>query len=260
MQLERLLKSAIVTCLVVSLCGIANADLIPITISDGHYNDYGDSWYLNHEDNEVEPGMVNNQYWDLEGFYMDGTELTMVGGFNFMTGYQGMDGGDIFVDVHGDVDEYGKGYDFVIKMDFNTNDPLSSTYEIYSIDEYAVLGKVYLYNFPESNPFNYISGGTELFTNEELGFSFETESDDYLGLKGYNGNNNHHVVSGIDLAFLKEDYGYDKFWLHYTVECGNDMHRAHHNIPEPGTFSLLFMGSICMMGFWALRRRRKNNK
>ena len=38
------------------------------------------------EDNEVAPGCVASQVWDLEGFFLDGNMLTMVGGFNYVTG------------------------------------------------------------------------------------------------------------------------------------------------------------------------------
>ena len=58
------------------------------------------------EDQEVEPGSLAAQKWDLEGFNLTGTKLTLTGGYNFRTGVS--DGirnyrpGDIFIDVNGD--------------------------------------------------------------------------------------------------------------------------------------------------------------
>lgn len=38
------------------------------------------------EDQEVEPNCVWDQQWDLEGFFLKGTTLTMVGGYDFKNG------------------------------------------------------------------------------------------------------------------------------------------------------------------------------
>jgi len=46
-----------------------------ITIADQNYKSSGNSWYTNHEDGEVEPGMATNQRWDLEGFFLNSTLL-----------------------------------------------------------------------------------------------------------------------------------------------------------------------------------------
>ena len=59
---------------------------IEITINDNREGT-GNSWWENtNEDQEVEPGMVYNQSWDLEGFFLNGTSLTMIGGFDFEDG------------------------------------------------------------------------------------------------------------------------------------------------------------------------------
>lgn len=252
MQPQHLLKGVMVTCLFVSLFGIANADLINITDYDGRgYLGQG----VGGEDEETEPGMINEQWWDLEGFYMNENELSMVGGFNFEDGYthmgQHIAGGDIFIDVTGDVDGLGNGhYEFVIDMDVKAR-----KYDVFSIGETAELGDVYWYNDPESNPFNYISGGTPLFEDLDLSFA-EYSGAAFEATYGVLGGQ-HYMVSGIDLTFLE---GTD-FTVHYTMECGNDnLMGSRTGIPEPGTFSLLFMGSLCMIGSLALRRKRKNNR
>src|SRR5476649_2359167 len=78
-----------------------------ITISDGNYS--GTGWYSNREDQETEtnPNTVTSQQWDLEAMFMAGTNLTLVGGFDFKNGVTWSDGhnyksGDIFIDVNGD--------------------------------------------------------------------------------------------------------------------------------------------------------------
>lgn len=62
-----------------------------------------------YEDNETEPGMLQSQHWDLEGFFLNGNVLTMIGGFNFregVSGYNGLNGtkdftsGDVFISTN----------------------------------------------------------------------------------------------------------------------------------------------------------------
>ena len=76
-----------------------------ITIDDK--NEASGLWYTtpaapNVDDQEVEPGMVRNQVWDLEGFFLKGSELSLSGGYNFEDGEAGFMSGDIFIDVDGD--------------------------------------------------------------------------------------------------------------------------------------------------------------
>lgn len=79
-----------------------------ITIFDGERTNEG---LVNpiYEDNETEPGMVQSQEWDLEGFFLKGNILTMIGGFNFKTGVPGYNGlnsskdftsGDLFISTN----------------------------------------------------------------------------------------------------------------------------------------------------------------
>ncbi len=49
-----------------------------ITIFDENIGS-GD-WHGSDEDQEVEPGMEHGQKWDLEGFFLDGDNLSIVGG------------------------------------------------------------------------------------------------------------------------------------------------------------------------------------
>ncbi len=47
------------------------------------------SWYGPQEDQEVEPGNQTGQIWDLEGFFLKGSELAIVAGFNLTGGVAG---------------------------------------------------------------------------------------------------------------------------------------------------------------------------
>ncbi len=245
------------TIIVAFLPAILFADLINITIPDIN-DEYGStySWYKDvkngyvTDDNEVEYNCVPDQNWDLEGFFLDNSnnELSMVGGYNFEIGYGGFDPGDIFIDVD------GGSYDYALVLDFGT-----STYDVYSIDGTASLEKVYFGQNNASNPWKYTSGGEAV--TEDIAFSyddFETASGENIyDVKGDSNDDGHYVVSGIDLSFL----GTTDFMVHYTMECGNDnlMGRGSISVPEPGTLSLLTMGSLCLIGFWALRRKKEDD-
>jgi len=72
-----------------------------ITMYDGS-SSTADVWYGMQEDQEVEPNCTTGQSWDLEGFFLNGNILTMVGGYDFANGYENTTSGDIFFDINGD--------------------------------------------------------------------------------------------------------------------------------------------------------------
>ncbi len=49
------------------------------------------------EDQENEWNCVWDQAWDLEGFFLEGATLTMVGGYHFQEGQGGYSSGEIFI-------------------------------------------------------------------------------------------------------------------------------------------------------------------
>jgi hypothetical protein len=229
-----------------------------ITISDLNTST-SHSWYTDHEDDEVEPGMLRSQAWDLEGFFLKDNMLSMVGGYDFVNGEQGLDSGDIFLDVDGDA-EYGDidnsatagnqvvndtfGYDYVLDLDFS-----DFSYKVYQLtDDSTTITSYYTQN-QGSNPWRYNDGGVLL---GEGVFSSSSASDDETGFSG----DYHNVVSGFDLAFLGSDVN---FTTHFTMECGNDNLMGQGAIapvatPEPGTLVLLGAG---LFGIVGLSRRKR---
>jgi len=233
---------------------------VDITIPDGNTdNDAGywvKDWHAKStEDQEVEPGMETGQKWDLEGFFQNGTKVTMIGGYNFKSGEGGWNSGDIFIDVDGDA-KYGDihdaqgnttpvankyGYDFVLDL----NDALDS-YNIYKITDTSQVYNAFYAQNQGSSPWRYASGGTLIGSRS---MTYQTGlSDATTGFLG----GNHNAVT-VDLGFLT-NLAWPKqlapaFTLHYTMGCGNDnLMGAYAPVPEPSTVLLIGAGLLGLIG------------
>lgn len=231
------------------------------------------------EDNETEPGTAIGQQWDLEAFHVNGLTLSIIGGFNFMTGEGTYASGDIFIDVDGDAvygtDIGGGGttirsnslfkYDYVIDLQQTVNASFDSTvssigtqYTVYKIDETAdQVISVAVSGNAESNPWIYHSGGEAVagYVNRTITTGMYTGGE----YAGFAGNNNHYMVQ-FDLGFLGPVVPNGTLFK-FTMECGNDnlMGRYTH-VPDQGGTLAMMGGGLLAVGGFGLRQRRASVK
>lgn len=224
------------------------------------------------EDNETEPGTAIGQEWDVEAFQLSGTTLSVIGGFNFMTGEGTYASGDIFIDVDGDAvygtDIGGGGtqaksnslfkYDYVIDFQQTVDGSYDSTvssigtkYTVYKLDESAsVVISVAVAGNAEANPWIYGSGGTPVqgYQDLDLGVGLYTGTE----YAGFNGNDTHNMIQ-VDLGFLGSVVPNGTLFK-FTMECGND-NLVGIQLPDTGaTVGLMGVGLAALGGMRRLRR------
>jgi len=219
------------------------------------------------EDNETGPNTSIGQAWDLEAFRVIGKTLSVIGGYNFMTGEDTYAAGDIFIDVDGDASwgtDIGGGgttvksnalfkYDYVIDLEQTLNGSYDSTvssigtqYTVYKLDETSdqVVSVVAVAN-AESNPWIYHSGGEAVpgFVGRDITVGTYTGG----AYAGWDGNNTHHMIQ-FDLSFLGASIP-DGTLFKFTMECGNDnLVGIYRDVPDQGA-TLAMMGcSVAVLG------------
>ena len=227
-----------------------------ITIYDGSGS--GTGWYGAQEDGEVEPNCVATQAWDLEGFFLKGTTLTMVGGFDF-AGNTSQPSGDIFLDIDGDYKAGDKpdtnkieqvsnsyGYDYALDLDF-----ANKQYTIYSLDENSQLNSVFYAQNQGSTPWEYVSDATDIVGTYTLGYDTGLSNAAVGGLLG-----GVHNAVAIDLGLTGINFS-KGFLAHFTMRCGNDNLIGVSPVPEPQT--LLLMG-IGLLGLAFVGRKKMGDR
>lgn len=241
-----------------------------ITIWDKVVKDNPYTWYNRGnpgEDQEVEPNCITGQLWDLEAFFLNGSILTMVGGFDFRNGYRDVVSGDIFLDVNRDfvygedieprtssgivdVSNEGYRYEYAIRLFVEPPGmaPASAadvfTYQVLSLGKDTLLSVYYGQN-DESNPWKVKEYGTPIFTGT---FTYMTGlTDDDTGLAGGS-----HNALQLDLAGFLAAQELANFTAHFTMQCGND-NLMGSPVSEPATMLLVGTGLI---GMAAVGRRK----
>jgi len=246
----------------------ASVMALPVSITDITIYD-GDSsaptgWEGQQEDNEVEPGMVANDSWDLEGFFKDTNnpnQIGIVASYDFYNTNLGLDGrpGDIFIDINGDhilgnasngsgpngnqnvANSFG--YDYVLDIDWSANTYSLLQLSTSSIVQTALFGQNY-----GSSPWQYISGAVGTLSSG----SFTANSGLTNAQTGKtSGNGLHNAVYGFDLSAL----GNTTFTSHFTTACGNDNLLGSSGtsvVPVPAAV-WLFGSALGLMGL--VRRR-----
>jgi hypothetical protein len=259
-------KYSVLTAAMLGVTAIPSAQAIDITYSDPHNDrsfagsNLGPS---GPENNTVQYNAIANQSWDLEYFDLTGSNLSMTGGFNFLTGTgTGSTAvfpmGDIFVYLGGapySVPSAGDhdgpwtgrdGWDYVIHFDRNGGNNIRN----------SASGVGYSIIANQGQSINY-TGGTQALTSGLPWYLTESFTPTEFATYGTfsDGEGWHNTIGGIDISSILDDG--ESFYLHTTMRCGNDVlwgaGEGTSQVPDGGA-------ALCLLGLGVgaigvLRRR-----
>jgi hypothetical protein len=226
-------------------------------------------------DDHVSPGCVTGNQWDLESTLLDGSNLSIVSSYNLKDGQfapgwnKTFTSGDIFIDINGDAVNASNplvgdltynnnfsnslvNYDYVLDLDISAN-----TYTAFKLNGGSTLSNVYWDNFnSQGNPFQYVSGGTQIGGTYSLTYKTGLADNAALGYTSWESPTLHNSVT-VDLAKLGLTDG-QQFTSHFTIGCGNDVAvgQGKIKVPEPGSFSMILIGLLSLAGGVVLRKRK----
>jgi hypothetical protein len=247
-----------------------------ITIYDRNGPDVG-------EDGETEPGTLSGQHWELEGMFVNGSTLQMVGGYDFAGGEQGWNPGHLFIASSGSAlygdPAYGGtvpedvqtgsgyeeiqnifGYDYAVVMDFTAN-----SFDVYGITPDTYVTTSYFEGNESSNPWR---------VSDPNGSTRETVDNldpAYTQVATLLGSGTLALLTGLsdaDVGFLGGDHNQlelnfssitwetgqnpvdllaDGALYHYTYQCGNDNLMGKYSVPDGGLTLALFGTALCVL-------------
>jgi hypothetical protein len=201
------------------------------------------------EDNETE--RIGNtvtytyQSWDLEGIYWNRAEekLTVIGGFNYLTGNSGEAAGDFFIGDNTVLDFSRNGDNLFAEGTFTTVQDYTDVVEPSDI--------------PTSTPYQYLDGGTVVDATGTYSAGYIQNWNELgLGLAGWKSDDKHFALvintEGTAATSLI-NAGND---LHFTLECGNDLITGQAQaVPEPSSIGMLLVGmSLLSLVAWKKNR------
>jgi hypothetical protein len=244
---------------------LGNNITIPDNNNDGSNPAVAGNWYSNREDNETEntPNTITTQVWDLEGMYLNGKTLTLVGGFDFQNGvlHNGHTyrGGDLFIDLTGDA-KFGAsstnngtggsvansfGYELAL-------DIAGASFTAFQLNPASLVNRAT--DVGSSNPWTYASGGNNTGLTGSVTYGTLSGADvTTYGLLGDGGNNVHYFMA-LDLTNVQGLLNTTSETFHYTMECGNDDLMGRH-VPDGGA-AILLLG-VSLTGLEMMRRKMR---